>query len=196
MGKEEVTFKDFFLNKFFSATEVYITLGAHNIYKNEDTQIRVVSKNVKVHEQWDPRRNMNDIAVIKLPTSVELTDAIQTVSLPSIDSDYVGVRAKASGWGLTSGSNTQISKVLEYVDLLVISNKDCKKLTDVDDSILCTSGEENTGACNGDSGGPLVYNNELIGIVSFGVSKCPLGYPSGFTRVSSFKTWIRNNTDI
>lgn len=172
-------------------------MGAHKPFENENTQIQAVSKDIKIHEKYDPVKILNDIAVIKLPASVELTDAIQTVSLPSTDSDFAGVRAKASGWGLTWGTATDISEVLEYVQLPVISNKDCGKLvSNADKSILCTSGEENTGPCSGDSGGPLVYNEELIGVVSFGIAFCPVGYPSGFARVTYFKDWILNNTDV
>jgi secreted trypsin-like serine protease len=54
----------------------------------------------------------------------------------------------------------------------------------------------------GDSGGPLVYQEDdgnyiLVGIVSFGAAAgCELGYPTVFTRVSSFLNWITSNTGI
>jgi len=54
----------------------------------------------------------------------------------------------------------------------------------------------------GDSGGPLVVRNgngnfTLIGVVSFVSSAgCAVGHPSGYARVTSFLTWIRNNTNI
>jgi secreted trypsin-like serine protease len=40
-----------------------------------------------------------------------------------------------------------------------------------------------------------VYNQ--VGIVSFGaVAGCQLGYPVGFTRVTSYLNWIESNTGI
>jgi len=53
----------------------------------------------------------------------------------------------------------------------------------------------------GDSGGPLVYllNGvyNQVGIVSFGAAAgCQLGYPAGFTRVTSYLNWIESNTGI
>jgi secreted trypsin-like serine protease len=54
----------------------------------------------------------------------------------------------------------------------------------------------------GDSGGPLIYeedggNHILVGIVSFGAAAgCELGYPTVFTRVNNFLSWISSNTGI
>lgn len=53
----------------------------------------------------------------------------------------------------------------------------------------------------GDSGGPLtvtINGAEVeIGIVSFGSSRgCNLGYPSAFTRVTSYLEWISDRTGI
>ncbi len=52
----------------------------------------------------------------------------------------------------------------------------------------------------GDSGGPMNFQQTdgmwmQIGVVSFGSNKgCEEGYPNGFTRVSSFASWIWNTT--
>jgi secreted trypsin-like serine protease len=53
----------------------------------------------------------------------------------------------------------------------------------------------------GDSGGALVTeidgNYTQIGIVSFGAAAgCELGYPQGFTRVTSYLDWIEINSGI
>lgn len=50
----------------------------------------------------------------------------------------------------------------------------------------------------GDSGGPMTcYGNDgtpyLAGATSWGVSNCPGTFPSVYTRVSSFLSWIENN---
>jgi len=57
-------------------------------------------------------------------------------------------------------------------------------------------------ALQGDSGGPLIYQESdsvytQVGIVSFGSSAgCQRGYPVGFTRVTSFLSWISSNTGV
>jgi secreted trypsin-like serine protease len=53
----------------------------------------------------------------------------------------------------------------------------------------------------GDSGGALVINNGdsylQIGVVSFVSSLgCASGYPSGYTRVTSYLDWIETNAGI
>jgi secreted trypsin-like serine protease len=57
-------------------------------------------------------------------------------------------------------------------------------------------------ALQGDNGGPLFYNegdgsHTLVGIVSFGFSLgCTVGYPAGYTRVTSYLDWIATATGI
>ncbi|EFA10698.1 brachyurin [Tribolium castaneum] len=181
-------------------TEALVTLGAHKVFETEDTQVKITSKEIKVHEEYDDNLIVNDIAVIKLPQPVNLTDSIKTVALPNktdVNNTFVGTTARISGWGLTSGFG-DVSKVLLYVDVNVITNIDCGNQFDEDfaDSVLCTSGDQETGSCNGDSGGPLVVDGVQIGVVSFGVMWCLPGYPSGFTRITSFLDWIATNSDV
>jgi secreted trypsin-like serine protease len=180
------------------ARQAQVTLGAHNIQQNENTQEVQTSTDVTVHERYDGDLIINDIAVIKLPRSASLSDAIQPVALPRSDGDtYTGDTARASGWGLTDGQGNSISPVLNYVDLEVISQRECEDVFgSLESSILCTSGARGTGTCSGDSGGPLVIDGTQIGVVSFGVQYCLSGYPSAYTRVTSFLDWITRNTDV
>lgn len=67
--------------------------------------------------------------------------------------------------------------------------------------LVCASGLKTgglkVGICKSDSGGPLTVMRDgqrtLIGIASFvsGVG-CEMGFPTGFTRVTSFVPWIRS----
>ena len=182
---------------FFRARQAYIILGAHKPLAYEDTQLQIVSSNVIVHEDYDGEIG-NDIAVIGLPETITLTDAIGTIGLPSADSgDFAGQIARASGWGFIYGHGPTLSDVLNYVDLEIITNEECEEVFGtLDDTILCTSGDNNTSTCSGDSGGPLVIDGSLVGITSFGVQYCPGGYPAAFTRVTTFLEWLATNTDV
>ncbi|KAH0819926.1 hypothetical protein GEV33_002865 [Tenebrio molitor] len=182
------------------AVEAHVTLGAHKPLQTEDTQVQSVSKDIKIHEDYDGDQVINDVGLIKLPESVTLNDAIKPVTLPSkadADNDFAGETARVSGWGLTDGFDTDLSEVLNYVDVEVISNEKCEDtFGSLVPSILCTSGDAYTGSCSGDSGGPLIKDDVQIGVVSFGIIYCLPGYPSGFSRVTSFLDWIATNSDV
>lgn len=116
-----------------------------------------------------------------------------------------------------------ISDVLMYVNSTIIANSKCGKSfpTYIKPTHICISGAGGKAACNvstklitrnynwylqfwlfqGDSGGPMTTLvkgvRKQIGIVSFGTSTgCSSGYPSVFTRVTSYLDWIQTYTDV
>jgi len=58
------------------ANLIEVALGAHNITVEEDTQVRLTSKEWNTHEDWNPNTIENDICWVKLPMSVELMSLI------------------------------------------------------------------------------------------------------------------------
>lgn len=107
-----------------------------------------------------------------------------------------GVNARVSGWGRIAGDEPT-SPVLLEVNSTVMANSQCKQIFNiVIDSQLCISGVGGVGSCRGDSGGPLVYDNVQIGIVSYGVRNCLPGYPSAFTRITSYLDWLEEKTGL
>ncbi|XP_072946731.1 brachyurin-like [Epargyreus clarus] len=88
-----------------------------------------------------------------------------------------------------------MNQFLSHVNVQVITNLECQRVygtNHVIASTLCTSGAGGRGVCGGDSGGPLTISGPtLIGIATFAAaSGCSAGLPSGYTRVSSFTSWI------
>ncbi|XP_038206851.1 collagenase-like [Zerene cesonia] len=169
---------------------------------------RIPTSSVEVHASYVPSSLSYDIALITI-SRVEFSSYIQPIALASGDQDYVGTWAKAAGFGKTSDSQQYItrSSYLGQVTLQVISNAVCLQTYAprfVLPTTLCTSGADGPSTCAGDSGGPLVLaakgNDTLvwaiqfqIGITSFGsVRGCELGLPSGFSRISAFRSWIQN----
>ncbi|KAJ3643060.1 hypothetical protein Zmor_025797 [Zophobas morio] len=179
-------------------TRAVVTLGAHQLSEASDGQLEIESTTVTVHPDFDYDLIVNDISVIQLPEAVTFTDTISPVVLPTDSSStYTGETARVSGWGLTDGFGNTLSDVLNYVDVRVISNNECAEdFGPVEETIVCTSGNDKTGSCSGDSGGPLVVDGVQIGIVSFGMTYCLPGYASAFTRVTSYLDWIAENTDV
>lgn len=71
-----------------------LILGAHAITENEPTQIRVTSKNFIVHPQWDTKKLVNDIALVKLPSPIKETNAIKYIKIAVGKNTYSGSKGK------------------------------------------------------------------------------------------------------
>ncbi|XP_074029593.1 brachyurin-like [Leptinotarsa decemlineata] len=183
------------------AYKVEVILGAHNVTAEEDSQVRLVSVDIVVHEEWDRDTLTNDIALIKLPSPVKETDAIKIIDIAAGRDSFVGDKAVTTGWGLVDQNIRTVTPILKYVVSTVLSNAACKKAKKSYDDIitpflLCISGTGPVGTCQGDSGGPLVVNGVQVGLVSFGYKNCSAGLPSVFTRVSEYVDWIAKNSDV
>lgn len=93
-------------------------MGAQNIRENEPQQVRynVPASNIKVHENWDTRKILNDIAVINLSTDITFTNRIQKVALPKWSDTnelWVGETCTTSGWGRPSDCESHnITRIL------------------------------------------------------------------------------------
>jgi len=161
--------------------------------------------------------------LLKLSRSAEYNEFVQPLCLPSTRlSDYGepgtnfdNNRALAVGWGYTQskkdqGVTTVGTAVQQMVEMPAIGNSDClagfKKFTGIDltdtlkpDYHLCAGGVPGKDSCRGDSGGPLMgrVNGlspwQLVGIVSAGSSRCGVGLPALFTRVTKYQQWIEDN---
>ncbi|KAJ8972754.1 hypothetical protein NQ314_000046 [Rhamnusium bicolor] len=108
-----------------------------------------------------------------------------------------------AGWGRTYNDQDGVTPILRYVISNILTNDECKSIDPyagvIQPTHLCLSGysgTRNVGSCNGDSGGPLSSNGIQIGVVSFGYNDCEAGKPSVFTRLTEFKDWIRQHSDV
>ncbi|XP_059473973.1 chymotrypsin BI-like [Neocloeon triangulifer] len=159
------------------------------------------------HELYDHIFLVNDIALIKLPYPVTFTASISPVKLPSMADatrDLTGLLLTVSGFGRTADGSAS-STDLKFTRLTAVSNAVCASYygnKTVVSSIICTK-PISTSICQGDSGGPLILNdagtNNLwvqFGVVSFVSSRgCLVGY-SGYSRVTSYLDWIRDNSGV
>ncbi|KAJ8918128.1 hypothetical protein NQ315_011585 [Exocentrus adspersus] len=184
-----------------SASYVELVFGAHNVNNQETTQLRLTSSNIINHPQYQSATLRNDVALVRTPSSVTTNNNIQIITLAAANAGtYAGSTAFLSGWGRTSDSSSGISPVLRGVSIQVITNAVCSGTygtSIIQTSNICTSGAGVVGGCNGDSGGPLVVGNVQVGVTSFVSARgCQSGLPTGFARVSSFRTWIAQNSDL
>ncbi|KAH8363349.1 hypothetical protein KR084_008744 [Drosophila pseudotakahashii] len=145
----------------------------------------------------------HDLALIRTP-HVDFYSLVNKIELPSLDDRYNSYEnswVQASGWGaIYDGSN--VVEDLRVVDLKVISVSECQAYYGTEtasENTICVETPDGKATCQGDSGGPLVTKegDKLIGITSF-VSDygCQVGGPAGFTRVTKYLEWIKEETGI
>ncbi|XP_018565725.1 brachyurin-like [Anoplophora glabripennis] len=182
---------------------IELIFGAHNIEEVEETQVRQTSSQFVIHSGWDESELIHDIAVVRLPTPIVETDYIKIIRISPNTETYAGEQGLIAGWGTTRTGQQGVTPLLRYVVSDILTNDACKSIQPYDLVIqpthLCLSGLSGTvkvGTCNGDSGGPLVVNGAQVGVVSFGYSDCEVGNPSVFTRLSEYRDWIRENSDV
>ncbi|XP_023395900.1 mast cell protease 8-like [Loxodonta africana] len=200
-------------------TNIFVTLGAHNIQKKENTQQVIPVLQAFPHPEFSSDLKLNDIMLLKLKRKAQLNTAVQTIALPR-SQDWVRAEQKCSvaGWGLMN--NGWLSDTLKEVDLEVQNKQECRRIfPHYDDTTeLCVGnplGIKDMGMVRRQSSFLSCFRNKVIliphgqaftGHEAMGDSGGPLvcnnvahgivshGYdnkpPKVFTRISSFVLWI------
>lgn len=160
---------------------------------------RVYASKRIVHEDYNVKLYLNDVALLRLPSS-PTGPGIGIVELAPENMDSLeGKIVRASGFGAISNGG-KMSQDLLKVNLRVISNEECQKAYNQTNAIqpsnICTTWftQQGQSVCDGDSGGPLIHKVDgrdvLVGVASFGSKKGCDTAPTAFARVSSYRKWI------
>nr|ALE15212.1 trypsin-like serine protease precursor [Diatraea saccharalis] len=148
-----------------------------------------------IHELYSNKTLEHDIALAITTQSIvfglnvaPVTIAPLGITLPN------NAEAIVTGFGATAYGSTA-SSVLLAAQVKIVDQTSCVRsylrITAITSGMICAIGTNpSRDACQGDSGGPLVYNNNLIGIVSFGEGCADANYPGVYTRVSAYESWI------
>ncbi|XP_053593015.1 chymotrypsin-2 [Microplitis demolitor] len=186
----------------------WILTAAHCLRNFNDTAIKVVTGSTKLdeggnwyqsvriipHERYSSLFIRNDIGLIEVDEDIEFSDNVKPVDLPTSNFDKSDYPAYLSGWGKTDYPGS-IPNDLQYIKLTVIDQKQCRNFSmRVTNKNICTLNGRGEGACHGDSGGPLVSDGVQIGVVSWGIP-CAKNKPDVFTRVYSYRDWIKENIE-
>ncbi|KAK7831855.1 hypothetical protein U0070_016485 [Myodes glareolus] len=178
------------------------TFGVSTVLPN----LRVRVRAIVVHNNYRPTTRDNDIAVIQLERPITFTRNIHRVCLPAATQSIIpGSVAYVTGWGsLTYGGNTVTD--LRQGQVRIISNEVCNEPAAYGGSVLpgmlCAGVPSGAvDACQGDSGGPLVQEDTrrlwfVVGIVSWGYQCGQPNKPGVYTRVTTYRDWIRQQTGI
>ncbi|XP_012589441.1 PREDICTED: mast cell protease 3-like [Condylura cristata] len=171
---------------------IWVTLGAHDISKQEWTQHVIPVKRAIPHPDYNDKTFANDIMLLQLHRKATLNPYVQTIRLPRKNHSVMpGKVCTVAGWGRL-GVNAQTADKLQEVDLEVQNKDACLHLyiLPFNNTLQICVGDPGTrkDSFMGDSGGPLVCHKVAEGINSFG--KGDGTPPLVYTRISSYVPWI------
>lgn len=159
--------------------------------------------NVTAHPLYNPQNVDYDFSILNLEDYEEKGITQSFVSLPEHGEEVEdGVMLMVSGWGNTRNSS-ESNRLLRAVKVPKFNQEKCNRAYQiyggVTDRMIC-AGYDKGGkdACQGDSGGPLVdvEKKTLVGVVSWGYGCAVPNYPGIYSKVSSVREWIKENSGV
>lgn len=184
--------------------EVYLGI-VDTDYVDRIKPLIVPQESIFVHPMHDREWNANDIALLKLPTSVECHDSVKPIQLyHNVKDDLTGTAAMISGWGQTETSY-RFSQHLMTTDTFILSRDDCiermanlsfelrkPKLygRDLQENEICVVP---AATATGDSGAGMVLKDSglLIGIDSWGPNGDEERFPTIVANVAYHYEWLQ-----
>ena len=181
-----------------AASSIDIGVGITNLPDGPAPEKRVAVSSIKVHPSYNGSTNVNDVALIKLASTVSQRPL--PYAGPTRGSLYnPGTTAVAVGWGATSEGGPYPTQMYK-VNLPLIDDATCAGAYSgfSDDAMVCAGNVASGGidTCQGDSGGPLMVNGVLIGLTSFGIGCARPGYPGVYTEVKTYASFIQSTTGV
>jgi V8-like Glu-specific endopeptidase len=190
----------------YNGQKIYI---GPNIYQSSINSIfrleignRIVGiDSIVVHENYDSRNYLNDIAILKLNTKIQKTRSTSWLCLANFKVNYFE-NMIAIGYGRTSENGFSSSNLMQ-VNITLYPFDYCNKTLKQFNSMLSNSksqicaGDMNgkRDSCKGDSGGPLMYKlNDrwyAYGLVSYGFGCARKAMPAIYTNISYYYDWIK-----
>ncbi|KAM8711103.1 hypothetical protein ACLKA7_000265 [Drosophila subpalustris] len=147
----------------------------------------------KNHEGYNANTMVNDIAIIRLGSSLSFSSNIKAIDLAS-SAPANGASASVSGWGTEYYGSSSIPSQLQYADVNIISPSACASSSygygsQIKSTMICAAAS-GIDACHGDFGGPLVSGGVLVGVVSWGYDCANPSYPRVYSDVAVFRDWV------
>ncbi|XP_055381909.1 trypsin-3-like [Condylostylus longicornis] len=173
----------------FAPNEITVRAGSN--FAQSGGQIQLVTKKI-VHPNYVTSSTGYDISLLKLREEFTESSYIGVINLVSTMPD-VGSPIIVSGYGLLSEDAAFRRVYLQSVNVAILSTSKCNTSYQglITDTMFCAGviggGKD---ACQGDSGGPATFNDELVGIISFGKGCAEEYYPGVYTKITAFVDWI------
>lgn len=188
-----------------SASEISATVGEYDLSSSPITPATDIEQ-IFTHPDYNPTTQINDIALLKLSTSVD-NATVAMVDLPlTVDLIALEYPTTALGWGSTVGYTSGeivvpiYPNILNEVEVPLNTDQQCSENlnginTNYTEEMICAGlPEGGKDACQGDSGGPLMVDSndgwQQIGIVSWGFGCAAENSPGVYTRLALYADWI------
>ncbi|KAK7795735.1 hypothetical protein U0070_023168 [Myodes glareolus] len=201
-------------------SSINVTLGAHNIQRQERTQQHIPVLRAIPHPDYDPDNFLNDIMLLQLRRRIRKNKAVRPVALPQ-DRNRLrpGDLCTVAGWGRVS--RNMGTNVLQEVQLRVQRDQKCSDRFNTYNSQtqICVGNPRERKSAFRATTGPthwcLLWEPRMAGIsfMSFpplflrvilgpsGMQQCGPGHrsygdinglpPAVFTKIQSFIPWIK-----
>lgn len=178
-----------------TSNDVIVYAGIQRLSERFNGQIRNLST-IYVHPNYSNSTLVNDLAILKLSSSLNLSTTIGLCCLPTANSRLtIGDYPVYIGWGRTEPTS-DFSDELRQSEPEVVNSSFCSYAS-LTDNQICT-GNTSSIACYGDSGSPLMMKiNDAwtcMGVVNMGLLTCD-SYVV-FTRVFPYMSFISNITSL
>lgn len=185
-----------------TAMNISVLLGQNDTETHDSKKQEIFIESLIMHEDFEPPRFENDLAILKLERPVEYSESIGPVCLPyNLSTRNIDAKtAYITGWGQTTPGG-EVSKNMQVLQVPIWNQNDCQdkyeNTSTIIKTMLCAGHPEGgTDACFGFSGSPLVLLEEnkfsVVGILSFG-RRCGAPFPVVYTRVTEYLDWIETN---
>ncbi|XP_044206401.1 suppressor of tumorigenicity 14 protein homolog [Thunnus albacares] len=190
-------------DKYSRADQWQALLGLHVQSQTNEWTVRRNLKRIIAHPNYNPLTYDNDIALMELDSDVTLNQNVWPICLPSPTYDFpAGREAWITGWGATREGGVAAT-ILQKAEVRIVNSTVCKSLmSDVTDRMLCAGVlKGGVDACQGDSGGPLSVTGPngrvfLAGVVSWGDGCARRNKPGVYTRITKYRSWIKENSGV
>ncbi|XP_068695200.1 proclotting enzyme-like [Montipora foliosa] len=196
-----------------------VVIGDSHRNKTESSQHTFIAAKIILHPHYHDDFKTNDVALVKVSSSVTLGNHVRKVCLPEYSTDVThqddvipGRKGHVAGWGatqllkpgelLTQDPDKLSSSELRSAQFQIQDMERCRNSTDYwfNESVSFCAGSEKRGSgiCKGDSGSPFVMNVMhngarkwvAIGLVSWGEGCGIHGYYTFYTKLAPYLEWI------
>lgn len=136
-----------------------LIVGSPDLNKARGGNFYGVSEVIQ-HPDWNPVTLVNDVAVLRLDTSIpsSIATPVAMVRAGQTGYDAAGTVVDVVGWGVTDNGN--VSNQLRQANVSVVTDSGCQAAYPTspekyEPSVMICAAAKNRDSCQGDSGGPL-----------------------------------------